>query len=179
MVSQIRSQIESILLVADEPVKASMLARVLQVEEAAVCATLDAIQQELTHRGSGMSLRNIDGGWRFYTAQANAEIVEQFLHDGTQSRLSRAALETLAVIAYRQPATRAQVAAVRGVNVDGVVRTLVLRGLISEVEPEQGSTAHRYVTTQLFLELMGIPSLDALPDLAPLLPEVDSIEEEF
>ncbi|AZA11368.1 SMC-Scp complex subunit ScpB [Corynebacterium gerontici] len=179
MVSQLRCQIESILLVADEPVDESVLAKVLQVPGTEVQDTLDAMQREFIERGSGISLRNIDGGWRFYTAQQNAEVVEQFLHDGAQSKLSRAALETLAVIAYRQPATRAQVAAVRGVNVDGVVRTLVLRGLISEVEPEPGSTAHRYVTTQLFLELMGIDSLEALPDLAPLLPDVDSIEEEF
>ena len=97
--------------------------------------------------------------------------------DGTQKKLSRAAMETLAVVAYRQPVTRAQVAGVRGVNVDGVMRTLALRGLIAEVDPEQESGAHRYVTTELFLELLGIDSLERLPDLAPLLPDIDAIED--
>ncbi|GGG67588.1 SMC-Scp complex subunit ScpB [Corynebacterium pelargi] len=179
MISQLRSAIESVLLVADEPVQEDVLARVTQASEDEVRAICREFQQELLQRGSGMSLKNIDGGWRLYTHIDNAEVVERFLHDGTQSKLSRAALETLAVIAYRQPATRAQVAAVRGVNVDGVVRTLVLRGLIREIEAGEGSQAHRYETTELFLELMGIESLDALPDLAPLLPDVDSIDEEF
>ena len=98
--------------------------------------------------------------------------------DGTQTKLSRAALETLAVIAYRQPVTRAQVAGVRGVNVDGVVRTLVLRGLIREVEATEG-LAHQYETTELFLELLGIDSLERLPELAPLLPDLDQIEEDY
>jgi len=105
--------------------------------------------------------------------------VEQFLLDGSQTRLSRAALETLAVVAYRQPATRSQISAVRGVNVDGVMRTLQLRGLIREVDVEPSTGAHRYETTGLFLELLGIDSLDRLPDLAPLLPDVESIDEEF
>ena len=87
--------------------------------------------------------------------------------------------ETLAVVAYRQPATRSQISAVRGVNVDGVMRTLQLRGLIREVDTEESTGAHRYVTTELFLELLGIDTLDRLPDLAPLLPDVDSIDEEF
>ncbi len=97
--------------------------------------------------------------------------------DGAQTKLSRAAMETLAVVAYRQPVTRAQVAGVRGVNVDGVMRTLALRGLIAEVDPDEASGAHRYVTTELFLELLGIDSLERLPDLAPLLPDVDAIED--
>ena len=109
-----------------------------------------------------------------YTRRENAEVVEHFLLSGAQSKLSRAAMETLAIIAYRQPATRAQVSAVRGVNVDGVIRTLVLRGLIREVA---GGHARRYETTELFLELLGIDSLDRLPDLAPLLPDIDSIDE--
>ena len=146
-VSLVRSQLESVLLVVDAPVSVSALAVGLAVSEE---------------------------GWRLYTRRENAEVVEHFLLSGAQSKLSRAAMETLAIIAYRQPATRAQVSAVRGVNVDGVIRTLVLRGLIREVA---GGHARRYETTELFLELLGIDSLDRLPDLAPLLPDIDSIDE--
>lgn len=176
-VSVLRSQLESILLVIDMPASTAALGAALAVEPAVIAQELAAIQQEFDARGSGFDLRETAEGWRLYTRQANAEAVEQFLLAGTQSKLSRAAMETLAVIAYRQPATRAQVSAVRGVNVDGVMRTLMLRGLIREVESEPGAQAHRYETTELFLELLGIDSLDRLPDLAPLLPDIDSIDE--
>lgn len=179
LISQLRSRLESVLLVIDTPVTATTLARVLEVEEAAVTSLLRATAAEFEERGSGFDLRETGEGWRLYTRPVNAPVVEQFLLDGSQTRLSRAALETLAVVAYRQPATRSQVSAVRGVNVDGVMRTLQLRGLIREVGTGEFSGAHRYVTTELFLELLGIDSLDQLPDLAPLLPEVDSIDEEF
>ncbi|WP_257161134.1 SMC-Scp complex subunit ScpB [Corynebacterium cystitidis] len=177
MVSQLRSQLESILLVIDSPAAAETLAGALGAEVADVRDQLRLLSDELDSRGSGIDLRETEEGWRFYTRQDNAEAVEKFLLDGTQTRLSRAAMETLAVVAYRQPVTRAQVAGVRGVNVDGVMRTLSLRGLVREVEPDDATGAHRYVTTELFLELLGIDSLDRLPDLAPLLPEVDSIED--
>ena len=106
-------------------------------------------------------------------------MVEAFILDGNHTRLSRAALETLAVVAYRQPVTRSQVSAVRGVNVDGVMRTLQLRGLIKEVDVDASTGAHLYATTEMLLEQLGIESLDQLPDLAPLLPDVESIEEEY
>lgn len=179
LISQLRSRLESVLLVIDTPVTATTLARVLEVEEDTVTSLLKSTAAEFNDRGSGFDLRETGEGWRLYTRPANAPVVEQFLLDGSQTRLSRAALETLAVVAYRQPATRSQVSAVRGVNVDGVMRTLQLRGLIREVDAEESSGAHRYATTELFLELLGIESLDRLPDLAPLLPEVDSIDEEF
>lgn len=179
MISQLRSQLESVLLVIDTPASVATLARVLDAEEATVESLLRATAAEFDERGSGFDLRETQEGWRLYTRQANAPVVEQFLLDGSQTRLSRAALETLAVVAYRQPATRSQISAVRGVNVDGVMRTLQLRGLIREVDVEPTTGAHRYETTELFLELLGIDSLDRLPDLAPLLPEVDSIDEEF
>nr|WP_304503697.1 SMC-Scp complex subunit ScpB [Corynebacterium lemuris] len=179
LIGQLRSRLESVLLVLDAPATATALARVLGVEEDTVTSLLRATATEFNHRGSGFDLRETGEGWRLYTRPANAPVVEQFLLDGSQARLSRAALETLAVVAYRQPATRSQVAAVRGVNVDGVMRTLQLRGLIREVDTGESSGAHRYATTELFLELLGIDSLDRLPDLAPLLPEVDSIDEEF
>lgn len=191
MVSQLRSRIESVLLVLDAPVAADRLASALGATPAEVSAQLRDISRELDERGSGMDLRENAEGWRLYTRTSNAEAVEAFLLDGTQKKLSRAAMETLAVVAYRQPVTRAQVAGVRGVNVDGVMRTLMLRGLIAEVdsggdgqkvgaagEHDSGEHgAHRYVTTELFLELLGIDSLERLPELAPLLPDIDSIED--
>ncbi|WP_206214025.1 SMC-Scp complex subunit ScpB [Corynebacterium qintianiae] len=177
MVSQLRSRLESVLLVIDTPAPAALLARALDAVEGDVEKQLLEWARELDERGSGIELRESAGGWRLYTRAGNAKAVEAFLLDGTQSTLSRAAMETLAVVAYRQPVTRAQVAGVRGVNVDGVMRTLALRGLIAEVDPDEVTGAHRYVTTELFLELLGIDSLERLPDLAPLLPEIDSIED--
>lgn len=178
LISQLRSRLESILLVVDSPASVEALARALDAEVSVVSDALRALKRELDERGSGIDLRETEEGWRFYTRQDNADAVEQFVLDGTQTKLSRAALETLAVIAYRQPVTRAQVVGVRGVNVDGVVRTLVLRGLIREVEATEG-LAHQYETTELFLELLGIDSLERLPELAPLLPDLDQIEEDY
>ncbi len=181
LIPQLRSRLESILLVIDSPASAEELARVVDAEVSVVRDTLRAVERELTERGSGIDLRETPEGWRFYTRKENANAVEQFVLDGTQTKLSRAALETLAVIAYRQPVTRAQVAGVRGVNVDGVVRTLLLRGLIREIEgpePTVGN-AHQYETTELFLELLGIDSLERLPDLAPLLPDIEQIDEDY
>ncbi|HLR48663.1 MAG TPA: SMC-Scp complex subunit ScpB [Corynebacterium sp.] len=179
-ISAVRSQIESILLVIDTPAKTEVIARAVDSEPAEVEKILDEIKTELDIRGAGIDLRRTDEGWRYFTRRENADAVEQFLLDGTQTKLSRAALETLAVVAYRQPCTRAQVAAVRGVNVDGVMRTLTLRGLIREVEGEEfEGPGIRYETTALLLELLGIDSLERLPDLAPLLPDVDMIDEEF
>lgn len=177
MVSQLRSQIESIMLVLDTPATVEDLASALLSPHDQVAEVLKEWSAELNQRGSGIDLRETAEGWRLYTRPANADAVETFLLDGTQTKLSRAAMETLAVVAYRQPVTRAQVAGIRGVNVDGVMRTLTLRGLVAEVEPDEATGAHRYVTTELFLEQLGIDSLDRLPDLAPLLPEVDSIED--
>lgn len=177
LISQQRSRIESVLLVVDTPVRAGQLAQAFAMEPAAVNEILAEIVEEYTSRGSGIDLRETAEGWRLYTRSENAADVEQFLLDGAQSKLSRAALETLAVVAYRQPCTRSQVSAVRGVNVDGVMRTLTLRGLVREVDVEASTGAHRYATTELFLELMGIDSLDRLPDLAPLLPDIDTIDD--
>lgn len=176
-ISQLRSQLESLILVVDSPISAAKLAQILEVDAATVRTLLGQWQAELDERGSGIDLRESDEGWRLYTRKENAGVVEKLVLDGGQTKLSRAALETLAVVAYRQPVTRAQVAAVRGVNVDGVMRTLELRGLIREVESE--GLANQYETTELFLELMGIDGLHRLPDLAPLLPDVESIDEEY
>ena len=176
-IAPIRSQIESILLVVDQPVTPTQLARAVEAEVPTVLSVLRQISNEYIERGSGFDLRETEEGWRLYTVQRNAGVVEKFLLDGSQTKLSRAALETLAVIAYRQPATRAQVSAVRGVNVDGVVRTLLSRGLIEEVGSEHESGAVLYGTTTYFLERLGLGSLDDLPALAPYLPEVDVLDE--
>src|SRR5699024_2891094 len=180
LISAVRSQIESILLVIDTPAKTEVIAMAVDSEPAEVENILHQINTELDIRGAGIELRRTDVVWRYFTRREDAHPVEQFLPDCTQANLSRAALETLAVVAYRQPCTRAQVAAVRGVNVDGVMRTLTLRGLIREVEGEEfEGPGIRYETTALLLELLGIDSLERLPDLAPLLPDVDMIDEEF
>ena len=176
-VSLLRSHLESLLLVADEPTSAADFARVLGQSDQDVLAALEETATEFSDRGMGFELRERDGLWRLYTRRENSAVVEAKILDGSQQRLSRAALETLAVVAYRQPVTRSQVAGIRGVNCDGVMRTLNLRGLIAEagVTGEVGG-AHLYVTTDLFLEQLGLESLEQLPNLAPLLPDVDSID---
>ncbi|MCF4006702.1 SMC-Scp complex subunit ScpB [Corynebacterium uropygiale] len=177
LVSPLRSRLESILLVIDAPASVDTLASAVESSPEEVLRELTTVAEEFDARGSGIDLRETEEGWRFYTRPANAEAVEQFLLDGARTTLSRAAMETLAVVAYRQPVTRGQVSAVRGVNVDGVMRTLQLRGLIKEVDTPDSGVAHHYATTELFLELLGLDSLDQLPELAPLLPDVDSIED--
>ncbi len=169
--------VEAVLLVTDQPVSASVLARVLDCSETDAETALQSLAAEYRERRSGIDVRCVAGGWRLYTREDFSPYVERFLVDGQQTRLTQAALETLAVIAYRQPVTRSRVSAVRGVNVDGVVRTLVTRGLITEVGNDDSSGAALYATTELFLERPGIGSLDALPSLAPLLPELAELED--
>ncbi|WP_084168505.1 SMC-Scp complex subunit ScpB [Corynebacterium atypicum] len=176
-IDPLRSQLESVLLVVDQPVTTAALAQALGVGHRDIDKQLISLSRELDQRGSGFELASTAEGFRLLSRRANAEAVEAFLTGGSQTKLSRAALETLAVVAYRQPCTRAQVAGVRGVSVDGVMRTLELRGLIRQIEPDEHTGAHRFETTELFLELLGIDSLEALPDLAPLLPNLDDIDE--
>lgn len=171
------SAIEAILLVVDTPVEISAVAHAVGYPPARVAAELEALAMKYTETGSGIELREFGGGWRFYTRDRFAHVVERFVLDGQQTRLSRAALETLAVIAYRQPVTRARIAAVRGVNVDGVIRTLTARGLAEEVGTDAETGGLLYRTTELFLERLGLSSLEDLPALGPLLPEIDSLDE--
>jgi segregation and condensation protein B len=174
----LRASLEAILLVADEPVPEVLLAQVLERPRHEVATALRALAAEYTSDGRGFDLRDIAGGWRFYTREDCAPLVERFVRDGQEVRLTQAALETLAVIAYRQPVSRARVSAVRGVNCDGVIRTLVLRGLVEDsgTDPETGAILYR--TTGYFLERLGMASLDDLPDLAPFLPEdIEDIED--
>ncbi|MGV8875799.1 MAG: SMC-Scp complex subunit ScpB [Rhodococcus sp. (in: high G+C Gram-positive bacteria)] len=171
------SALEAVLLIVDTPASDEQLSSAVGASVARVRATLNDIAAALTERHSGIDLRYAGDGWRFYTRTAYAPYVERLLLDGARSKLTRAALETLAVIAYRQPLTRARVSAVRGVNVDGVMRTLLARGLISEAGTDPETTGTMYCTTELFLERLGLASLGDLPELAPLLPGVDLIDE--
>lgn len=175
--SPLRSRLEALLLVVDQPTAEGALAAAADSTPAEVAAELRGWRDDLTARGSGIDLRRTEEGWRLYTRREFAPYVERLLTDGTRSTLTRAALETLAVIAYRQPVTRSRVAAVRGVNVDGVMRTLVARGLAVEcgTDPDTGGLLYR--TTELFLERLGLTSLEELPDIAPLLPDVDLVDE--
>ncbi|MFE3446160.1 SMC-Scp complex subunit ScpB [Nocardia sp. NPDC059180] len=174
---EFRSALEAVLLIVDTPAPVEQLAAALDDTTERVERTLREMSAELSARGSGIDLRFAGDGWRFYTRSEYAPYVERLLLDGARSKLTRAALETLAVVAYRQPVTRTRVSAVRGVNVDGVMRTLLARGLIAEagVDPETNGTLYR--TTELFLERVGLASLSDLPALAPLLPGVDLIDE--
>lgn len=169
--------LEALLLVVDAPTPEDQLAGALDQPVDRVTDALRRMAAELTERDSGIELRRAGEGWRFVTRDHYAPYVEKLLLDGQRAKLTRAALETLAVIAYRQPVTRARVAAVRGVNVDGVIRTLVARGLISETGTDSDTGGILYRTTELFLERLGLSSLDDLPAIAPLLPEVDAIDD--
>ncbi len=167
--------LEAILMVVDEPVRSVTLAQVLERPVAEVDGALLALATDYDASGRGFELREIAGGWRFYTRASCAPVVERFVVDGQQARLTQAALETLAVVAYRQPVNRARISAIRGVNVDGVIRTLVSRGLVEEcgAEPESGALLYR--TTSVFLERLGLNGLDQLPELGPMIPDIESL----
>jgi segregation and condensation protein B len=165
------SALEAILLVADEPVPETVLAQVLEVNREDIAAGLAGLNTAYTAQGRGFELREVAGGWRFYTRPEFAPVVERFVRDGQEVRLTQAALETLAVVAYRQPVGRGRVSAVRGVNCDGVMRTLTLRGLVEEAGTDEETGAILFRTTSYFLERLGLANLDQLPDLAPFLPD--------
>jgi len=171
----LQAVLESLLLVTDEPVTSGTLAQVAERPVPEVEHELAALRDSYREMGRGFELRQVGGGWRLYTRADCAPFVERYVLDGQQARLTQAALETLAVIAYRQPVTRQRVSAVRGVNVDGVVRTLVARGLVTEAGPDDETGATRYRTTGYLLERLGLQSIDDLPSLAPFLPEIDEL----
>jgi segregation and condensation protein B len=173
----LHAALESLLLVVDSPAEDELLATTLDQPVKRIREALEALSARYTEACSGIDLRRVGDGWRLHTRDTYAPYVEKLLLDGQRAKLTRAALETLAVIAYRQPVTRSRVAAVRGVNVDGVIRTLVTRGLIEETgnDPDTGGILYR--TTELFLERLGLSSLQDLPPIAPLLPEVDAIDD--
>ncbi|OBG73562.1 MULTISPECIES: SMC-Scp complex subunit ScpB [unclassified Mycobacterium] len=174
---ELGSVLEALLLVVDTPVGVETLGAVTGQPVYRIAARLQQMAEELAGRDSGIDLRQTGEGWRLYTRARFAPYVEKLLLDGARSKLTRAALETLAVVAYRQPVTRARVSAVRGVNVDAVMRTLLARGLITEAGVDDDTGAVTFATTELFLERLGLTSLADLPDIAPLLPDVDTIED--
>ena len=174
----LRPALEAVLMVADQPLDHLTLATAVGYPAGQVVEALHALAEEYAEQGRGFDLRNVAGGWRFYTREEYAAVVERFVMDGQQARLTQAALETLAVVAYRQPVSRARVSGIRGVNVDGVMRTLVTRGLVEEVGTDPETTAVLYRTTGYFLERIGLGSLDELPELAPFLPEIDDEMDE-
>jgi segregation and condensation protein B len=178
-VAALRPSLEALLMLADQPMDQVSLASAVGYPVREVVTALEALAAEYTEQGRGFELRNVAGGWRYYTREAYAAVVEAFVLDGQQARLTQAALETLAVVAYKQPVSRARVSAVRGVNVDGVMRTLLTRGLVEEAghDGEHGATLYR--TTAYFLERIGVTSIDELPELAPYLPEMDDLEDEL
>src|SRR5262249_36907776 len=171
----LRACLEAILLVVDEPVPEVVLAQVLERPREEIALEIAGLAASYAAEGRGFDLREVAGGWRFYTREECAPGGERFVRDGQEVRLTQAALETLAVVAYRQPVSRARVSAVRGVNCDGVMRTLTLRGLVEEAGTEHETGAFLYRTTGYFLERLGLASLDELPELAPFLP--DEIED--
>jgi segregation and condensation protein B len=180
----LKTCLEAILMVVDEPVSDVVLAQVVERPRGEVAEALTQLADEYTAAGRGFELREVgtgDGGqtgWRVYSRADCAPVVERFVRDGQQAKLTQAALETLAVVAYRQPVSRSKVSSIRGVNCDGVMRTLVARGLVEECGTEHETGALLYRTSGYFLERMGLKSLDELPDLAPLLPTAAEVEDE-
>jgi len=172
---QLDRVIEAILLVADEPIGATSLAATLGFTQDRIQASLNRL--ELFYSERGIQLREVNQGWRFYTAEAAAAMVELYVRDGQVARLTQAALETLAVIAYKQPVSRARVSAIRGVNVDGVVKTLESRGLIEVSDTETDTGAMLFQTTGLFLERLGLKDLQDLPQIAEFLPDLATVED--
>ena len=175
----LKPSLEALLMVADQPLDPMSLASAVGHPVDAVVAGLGELASEYDEQRRGFELRNVAGGWRYYTREEHAAVVEGFVLEGQQARLTQAALETLAVVAYKQPVSRARVSAIRGVNVDGVMRTLVTRGLVEEAGQDHASGAHLYRTTGYFLERIGVTSLDDLPELAPYLPEMDDLVHEL
>ncbi|CAB4748920.1 unannotated protein [freshwater metagenome] len=172
---EVERSIEAILMVVDEPVTEIVLAQVLEKSVDEIDAALATLSTSYNERG--FSLRKINGGWRFYSNPEYVSVVEKFVLDGQQSRLTQAALETLSVVAYRQPVSRARVSAIRGVNVEAVMKTLITRGLVEESGIEHETGAILYSTTSYFLERLGLNSLEDLPALAPYLPNLDGLDE--
>jgi segregation and condensation protein B len=176
--ADLRPALEAVLMVADQPMDQYTLATAVGYPVPDVDAALTGLAREYDESGRGFELRNVAGGWRYYTREAFAPVVEKFVLEGQQARLTQAALETLAVVAYKQPVSRSRVSAIRGVNVDGVMRTLLTRGLVEEVGTDAETGAHLYRTTSYFLERIGVTSLDQLPELAPFVPDMDDSDLE-
>lgn len=170
--------LESLLFVSDEPVSSTVLAQALDVDRREADQLCESLAAAYEGRGAGIVLRNVAGGWRLTTHPDAAPAVEQYVLASRHARLTKAALETLSIVAYKQPVTRHQISAIRGVNSDGVLRALTDRGLVDEVGREDApGRPMLYGTTPEFLERLGLPSLSSLPPLAPLLGVADGDAE--
>ena len=177
MADHVAPALEAILLVAEEPLPVELLSRLVGAPVNEVIELCDSLAAEYEADGRGFILARIAGGYRYQTAPEQAPYVERFVLDGQSARLSAAALETLAVVAYKQPASRNQIASIRGVNVDGVMRTLQQRGYVDEVARDPGpGQAVLYGTTPTFLERLGLHSIDDLPPLGEFFPGPDVVE---
>lgn len=178
---EVLAGIEAVLMITDAAVTSGELATALGLDEDTANEAIAALKADYdgdeTHRQRGFEIRQVAGGFRIFSRGDYHEIVKDFLTSGQSAKLSQAALETLAVIAYRQPISRPRIAAIRGVSVDGVIRTLLLRGLIVEAGKEATTSALLYATTPTFLDTLGMNSLDELPELAPYLPEDADVAE--
>lgn len=171
--------LEALLMLATEPMAVAELAQATGEPEADVEEALAGLARFYEETGRGFELRRLAGGWRYYTRSEHAEMIASWLLEGQRGTLSQAALETLAVVAYLQPISRGRVSSVRGVNVDGVMRTLTARDLVAEVGRDDETGARLFGTTAYFLERMGLNSLDELPPLAPHLPDAGALEAEL
>ena len=177
--STITGTIEALLLMATEPMSTAELAQALDVPKPSVWAALEQLQAFYDETARGFELREVGQGWRYYTRPEHADVIGRWVLEGQHARLSQAALETLAVVAYLQPVSRARVSGIRGVSVDGVLRTLTTRGLIEEAGHSEETGALLFRTTEYFLERMGLTSTDQLPPIAPHLPEASLLEAEL
>ena len=175
--AELRPALEAVLMVADQPLDHLSLASAVGYPPEEVREALTSLAREYDEQQRGFELRNVAGGWRYYSREELAPVVERFVLEGQQARLTQAALETLSVVAYKQPVSRARVSAIRGVNVDGVMRTLLSRGLVEEAGVDAHSNATLYRTTSYFLERIGITSLAELPELAPLMPDLEELDD--
>lgn len=171
--------IEALLLMATEPLTVEEAAQAVDLPVDEARRELEGIAEFYETHDRGFRLVRLAGGYRFATVDDVADVIEAWLVSDQRARLSQAALETLAVVAYLQPVSRGRVAGVRGVNVDGVMRTLLVRGLVAEAGEDPTTGAMTFVTTPLFLEKLGLDGLDDLPDLAPLLPDAVALEAEL
>ena len=176
---EISGELEAILIMATEALSVEELAHAVSAEEAVVREALEALSEFYNETGRGFQLRNVAGGWRYATRPEHEEVIKTWIIEGQENKLTQASLETLAVIAYMQPVSRSRVSAVRGVNVDGVVRTLIARGLVEQEGNDEQTGATMLRTTDYFLERLGLASLADLPPIAPLLPDANQREQEL
>lgn len=174
---EIRQAIEAILIISDQPVPSVELAAILDLPGERIDSLLDELAADYIASGRGFEIRGGEQGWRYYSSAACNELIASYVKEGRSARLTQAALETLAVVAYKQPISRARIGAIRGVNVDGVMRTLVTRGLVTELETDPSTGAVLYGTTPYFLERMGLASIADLPPIVDHLPDLSVLDD--